>query len=374
MPRANRVGWVALIAMLSGAPSILSAQGTPPTCPVISGPLIAGCTNAFVTGRVEPSQSNSPGEPTLSFLGQEYLYGFSQAGDEAFWLGKYVADANASASPGVLRTSAAVSGRYEPDLLDRPRVANAYSQAAAWYYDRVTITVAGAPFGQDALIHASLLPVGRFAQLYDNLKGPGDGYPLNPRGLFGFDLGASQFQSSDPTQSADDYGRISLNVQFNTQGIAGYHVQHASRSSEATRFEAIVGDPFGQPVDVVIRFKSGVPFYLKARSSLSVSLEMTTAPPTLVQPLGSISDLDGAFGNSIYWNGLSDAKVNGEPREFTVTSMSGADWSTSMVPLPEPQISPLLIVGLGIIGMRIRSLRRTGSELERLDFRRVNSH
>lgn len=195
--------------------------------------------------------------------------------------------------------------------------------------------------------------MGRFAQVYDNLKGPADGYPLNPRGIFAVDLGASQFQSSDPTASANDLGRAAINVQFNTQGIADYHVQHAIHSTESSSFETFVGDPFGIPIDVVIRFKSGLPFYLKARSSLKVSLEMTTAFPTLVQPLGSISDLDGAFGNSIYWNGLSDAKINGELRAFSVTSASGTDWSASMRPLPEPRISPLLIVGLGLIGMRI---------------------
>jgi hypothetical protein len=68
------------------------------------------------------------------------LLGFSHADDEVVWRGKYVSSGHASASPGVLKISAVVSGRYEEDILDRPRLANAYAQSLAWYYDRITIT------------------------------------------------------------------------------------------------------------------------------------------------------------------------------------------------------------------------------------------
>jgi hypothetical protein len=64
---------------------------------------------------------------------------------------------------------------------------------------------------------------------------------------------------------------------------------------------------------------------------MTLSLEMTTAGPK-VQPVGSISDLHGLFGDSLYWNGLSDAKIAGVSRAFTVSSASGVDWSASMVP------------------------------------------
>jgi hypothetical protein len=262
---------------------------------------------------------------------QETLLGFSHAGDEVAWRGKYDSGAHASASPGVLKISAVVSGRHVEDILDRPRVANAFAQPTAGFYDRITINVAGASFGQDALIHGSILPLGIFSQVYDNLKGPADGYPLTPRGIFAFDLGASQFQSTAITGSANDLGRVNLNVQYNQQGFAGYRVQTAVRSTETSPFESVAGDPFGAPFDFVIRFKSGVPFYLQAVANMSLSLEMTTFGPK-VQPVGSISDLHGLFGDSLYWNGFSDAKIAGVTRAFTVSSASGVNWAASLAP------------------------------------------
>jgi hypothetical protein len=261
----------------------------------------------------------------------ETSLGSSHVGDEVSWRGKYFSGAHASASPGVLKTSAAVSGRHVEDILDRPRVANAFAQPTAGFYDRITIDVAGASFAQDALIHGSILPLGGFSQVFDNLEGPADGYPLTPRGIFAFDLGASQFQSSAITGSANDLGRVNLNVQYNLQGFAGYRVQTAVRSTETSPFQSLPGDPFGAPIDFVIRFKSGVPFYLQAVANMSLSLEMTTAGPK-VQPVGSISDLHGLFGDSLYWNGFSDAKIGGVSRAFTVSSASGVDWSASMAP------------------------------------------
>jgi hypothetical protein len=126
---------------------------------------------------------------------------------------------------------------------------------------------------------------------------------LTPTGILAFDLGASQFQSSAITGSANDLGRVNLNVQYNSLNIPGYRVQHAVRSTEASRSKSLPGDPFGAPLDFVIRFKSGVPFYLQAVANMSLTLEMTTAGPK-VQPVGSISDLHGLFGDSLYWNGL----------------------------------------------------------------------
>ena len=358
MRKIRRTRLLFSVMLLCAAPSLVAAQ---PVCTVAPGsPLVAGCTNAAAAGRVEPNLSNSPGEPTPAFAGQEYLYGFSHVGDEVVWRGKYVASASATASPGVLKTQSIVTGRFEPDLLDQPRLGNAYASASTWFYDRITITIAGAPFGQDALIHASLLPIGGFYQVYDNLLGPANGYPLNPRGIFAVDLGASQFQSTSPTNSADEIGRLHLNVQFNMQGFAGYRVQHAIRSSETNPFESVVGDPRFQPIDFVIRFKSGLPFYLKGNAGVSASLEMTTAFPTLqVQPLGSISDLHVEFGNSVYWNGLSNAKVNGELRAFSVSSASGTDWGATMVPLPEPHFPAWFFLAGGIAVARLR--RQGGS-------------
>ena len=357
MPKLDQHLTAALFTAASMGLAFSQAQAATPSCVTTPGQAqVPGCTFASVVGRIEPSVANSPGEPTLGYSVQDKAFGFSHAEDEVMWRGKYVSSAHASASPGVLKTSAVVSGRYEEDLLDRARLANTYAQASAWYYDRLTINVAGASFGQDALIHASMLPRGGYSQVFDNLKGPADGYPLHPRGIFAFDLGASQLQASKVTGFANDLGTLNLNVQFN-QGFPGYRVQHASRSTESGRFEMIIGDPFMQDIDVVIRFRSGVPFYLQAQAAVSVSLEMTTGFPVKVQPLGSISDLHAAFGDSIYWNGLSDAKVNGELRSFTVSSASGIDWAASMAPIPEPQTYALLIAGLALIGLRIGSKR-----------------
>ncbi len=135
-------------------------------------------------------------------------------------------------------------------------------------------------------------------------------------------------------------------------------MQHALRTTEASTLEPIPGNPFQQPIDFVIRFKSGVPFYLKARSTLNVSLEMTTFAPLRTQPLGSISDLHGLYGNSIYWNGLSNAKVAGAPRTFSVSSVSGTDWAATNVPLPEPQVALGLALGVATLGATVRARRR----------------
>lgn len=355
--RNHRHWGAALFTAICGGLSLMPVQAATPNCTTTTGPQIPGCTFSSVNGRIEPSVSNSPGEPILPYSVQDKAFGFSHAEDEVAWRGKYVSSAHASASPGVLKTSAVISGRHEPDLLDRPRLANTRAQATAWYYDRLSIIVAGASFGQDALIHASLMPLGGYSQVFDNLKGPGDGYPLNPRGIFAFNLGASQFQSASITGSANDLGALNISAQFNS-GVIGYSA-HASHSIESGGWENIAGDPFGTPLDFVIRFKSGVPFYLQAHANLIVLLEMTAGFPVTVQPLGSISDLHGVFGDSFYWNGLSNAKVNGDIRSFSVSSASGTDWSASMAPVPEPRAYVLLLAGLAIIGLRIRSTGRT---------------
>lgn len=319
------------------------AHGATPAC-TATGAQTPGCSYSHVNGQITPNTINSPGEASPSYLTEQRLYGFTHAENEAAWRGKYFAGAHASAEPGVLKTGAVVSGRYEADILDRPRLANARAQATAWFYDRLTINVAGASLGQDATIHGSLIAHGGFSQVFDNLKGPAEGYALTPKGIFGFDLGASQFQSAVVPGSANDYGRINLNVQYNI-GIPGYRVQTAIRSTESTPFETIAGDPFAAPIDFVIRFKSGIPFYLQAQANLTVVLEMSSFPlPD--QPVGSISDLHGNFGDSFYWNGLSDAKVGGELRAFTVSSASGADWAASMAPVPEPQTYALMLAAL----------------------------
>ena len=120
-----RTGLLFSVMLLCAAPTLAIAQ---PVCAVAPGnPLVAGCTNAAVSGRVEPNLSNSPGEQTPAFAGQDYFYGFSHFSDEVFWRGKYIASASATATPGVLKTQSIVSGRHEPDLLDQPRLGNAYA-------------------------------------------------------------------------------------------------------------------------------------------------------------------------------------------------------------------------------------------------------
>lgn len=125
--------------------------------------------------------------------------------------------------------------------MDRPRVANAYAAAGAWFYDQLTITVAGAPRGQDALTHASVLGLGSYSQVFHNLKGPADGYALSPGGIMNFALGASRSPAVTLPGGANDLGALAVTATFNS-GVLGYDAV-GSRSNESGGREFMVGDP-----------------------------------------------------------------------------------------------------------------------------------
>ncbi|MCP5516453.1 MAG: hypothetical protein H7A45_04245 [Verrucomicrobiales bacterium] len=170
-------------------------------------------------------------------------------------------------------------------------------------------------------------------------------------------------------------------------GGGTYHLQGYSRNAFANgqvSFQGSVGnDAFGFvegfrqyegygsiPTDAQIPFG----FYFDTPFSLSFSLIADAAASASNYreywsdlPLNSTATVWVDFGNSIYWDGLSDLTAGGNPLAaggFSVSSTSGTDYSRSYVPTPEPQ-TWAVVSGLGLVGFT--TLRRRPGRMPKED-------
>lgn len=119
-------------------------------------------------------------------------------------------------------------------------------------------------------------------------------------------------------------------------------------------------DPSGQPADRIqgrssfvasVVFGQPLPltFYLTALAGMTV----------YAQQVGyyAAGDLTLAMGNSFYWDGVDTVTVDGVAVDFTLSSESGTNYTTSLAPIPEPGTALLWAGGLGLL-LAARRARR----------------
>lgn len=85
-------------------------------------------------------------------------------------------------------------------------------------------------------------------------------------------------------------------------------------------------------------------------SGLAAGYQETSVSPYI----GGHTAATSAFGHTVYWGGIASLQINGTTTTaYSVVSASGLDYRFAAA-VPEPGLLPLLLLGLGVLGLKMR--------------------
>ena len=158
-------------------------------------------------------------------------------------------------------------------------------------------------------------------------------------------------------------GSVGVKLTINTNSATGSLIEFSSIDFSCgnpggcpSTFEQIIG---GNGIEITIMptqpyLQVAIPIVFGQEFGLSLLLETSAFAPASVS--NSVWDADAA--NSLYWDGIARVTDRqGNDLEYSISSLSGTDYRTSLVPtapIPEPQTYALMLAGLAAMGAAAR--------------------
>jgi hypothetical protein len=307
-------------------------------------------TSAFVLG-VTCASAGDPGcggGTSLAGLPSQSLSGNAAAGGVVQSATSYIdprlgtansANATAVGGPGFLQLVANASVASSPPLGQQsPNLQRLSGVADASFVDRITIAApTPALQGQSALVTASIQVSGSLSASGVNAN-PGGGGLANANWRLAWSTSTGGFGGSTSTFQPGFFGDVTATT--------------SGSFPQGPTLPAII------PIQFVMQF--GVPFDLGLAGRIVALASVSSGSAKPITEGATTASASALFGNTFAWNGIQSITRNGQAvTGFTVTSVSGADYtnaiSATVVPLP----AGVWLLGTASLALAARARRRT---------------
>ena len=180
-------------------------------------------------------------------------------------------------------------------------------------------------------------------------------------------LTASYMVHGSATASVDGYGDSFANYFYQLSLVVGAATAVYTGTANADiNTPSPPGSAIPSMITLVTPFFFGEPIDLSASFAFDFWADARRVPIydqyTLVGFDDSVSNITGAFNDTIYWDGITSVTDSaGRPVDYTVSSLTGFDYSGPALGAA-PEISTWAMLSLGFCGLAAASRRRSGAE------------
>ena len=181
-----------------------------------------------------------------------------------------------------------------------------------------------------------------------------DGQPAGTHGVLAFDV---LLRGDQVNTGAGPWGVAASQWQFDLRvdGQPFQAYRHATLAVNPTDGWTVTVVDSG---DAFSLHRYEVPIVFGWPVSMNAKLEGWASALAYVYGADASFEASYDLARSAYWGGIASVTVDGEAVAFGVSSASGTDYRSSLIPVPEPASAALLLLGLAALAAARRRLPR----------------